>query len=258
MKVDVSPYWDDIQKGSKWVSMHYGGRFSADDVAQGIVLDILQNPSRYNQIAGNFRFLIIKRAGLRYCAQQSAMFLTYGDQYIYSSEELKGYLETYYLELVVARKDPGTQPVLSADETYEQFRNRVEIWSERSNLFIEGADITHGLALLTGSQRRIIEKKYRDKEPVLSKYEQNLHSIAMMYLTSHVNERASKAHDVDHFHEGPGARRAMSNQASITTTRNDDDEESGNPDALTQVKRVNNLLHPATVPSRHVVDSPWR
>lgn len=256
MKVDPAEFWDDIYRGAKAANYAYGKRFTLDDIAQGIALDILENPTRYSDIGGEFRQLIMKKAGLRYCAQQAAMFLTYGDQTIYSSEELKKLIPKFYSPS--SWPNDWSQPKLEDVGGVPQLKEALEEWAEDTKIFIEMFDIEYAIALLTGSQRKIIEKKYRDGLKLETKYEQNKHSQAIRFLTFHVNERVTKRSSVDRMYEGPGARKAVGNVTAIAKTGSEDGQRDYTPDAMTQFERINNYKYPENVRSKHVVNSPWR
>lgn len=227
--IDVTAYWDEILKAARTAGFAYGGQFERDDIAQGIALDMLEHPDRYTNIGGTFRQLIINRAGLRYCAEQAAMFLNTADQYTYSSEELKKLLPRYC---------DGSWP---------------------DGMAIEMLDLDHAMGMLTGSQRKVIEKKYRDGERLASKYDQNKHSEAIRYLTFHVNGRTTAKQMPDFFHEGPGARKSIRNEDPEGTIEDDHGPSAyQGADGLRSYDRVMRRVHADDQPSRYVVNSPWR
>lgn len=254
MKINPEDYLTEIRKAARQVAADYGGRFDADDIAQAIIMDMMTNPTRYNKIGGSLFFEILKRAGKRFCVEESAHFLVFASQYTYSTEDVKALLPQYY----TAEVWPNglSQPLLDDYETVEEFQDELEEWNNATQLVIDMMDIDFALDKISLAQRKVVEKKYRDGQRLESKYERNKHSEAVRFLAYHVNSRAT-ARMKGGNHEGPGARQVISNAQSIAVTANQRDD-SAVKDANASLEWYQRRNHPLDRPSKHVVNSPWR
>lgn len=255
MNVNPADVRDEIYRAARQAANAYGGKFDADDIAQAISLDILANPTRYRSIRGALFMVILRRAGIRYCAEESARYLAFSEQYIYSAEEVKQLLGQYYKS--ESWPNGLGQPVIRDEETFTDYRDRLEEWNNSTKLVIDMLDIEYAVSKVSEAQRRVIVKRYRDRERLANKYEVNKHAEAIKFLTFHINQRMINR-VVGDGHEGPGARQVMSNALARTLTAtggNDDETCRDSFDALEWYERRN---YPLNRRSRHVVNSPWR
>jgi DNA-directed RNA polymerase specialized sigma24 family protein len=248
----IEQYQNDVSLISRKVARQFGNRFDWEDIAQGVYVDMLESPKQYNSIGGNLLLSIIRRTAVRWCAQECAKFLKFGDKTIYSSEELKKLLPKFY--------DPSSwpnglkQPSWDDYDNIEEFKTVLEEWASDTKLSVDMMDIEHGLDKLTQAQRNIIQKRYRDAEKLASKYEQNLHGEAIRYLTYHVNHR------VEDKAMAKPVRRAVSNREAIASLGYQEDAEAAPVfhDGLNKLQNTQAFNHPLNRKSQHVVNSPWR
>lgn len=235
------------------VSHIYAKRLDPEDIAQAIAQDIIQYPARYKSLNSEWRPLVLKQAGLRWAAKEIASYMEFSGQHLYSSEDLKKLLPRYYSPSVWP--NGLSQPDIQDYADVDAFQRAVDEWAENTQLSMSAMDIDYAMGKLTGAQRRVLEKRYRDGKPLLRHYERRLHSIAMRYLTHHVNTRViQRWYQPD---EGIGSRDVLPNTAAIALTRNAD----GRPPTADPLHRYQALMrgaYPDTKPSRHVVNSPWR
>lgn len=255
MNINPADVQDEIYKAARHASNAYGGKFDVDDIAQAICLDMMANPTRYRSIRGSLFMVILKRSGVRYCAQESARYLAFSEQYIYSSEEVKDLLDLYYRP--ESWPNGLTQPVITDDETLGEFQERLEEWNNATKLIIDMLDIEYALSKVSEAQRRIVVKRYRDREKLANKYEHNKHAEAIKYLTSHINQRMINR-VVGNGHEGPGSRDVISNAHALAVTAACSEGGTSYRDSLDTLQWHERRNHPLTRRSRHVVCSPWR
>ncbi|MFE0151340.1 hypothetical protein ACFWY5_29630 [Nonomuraea sp. NPDC059007] len=209
-------YWEDALAAGRTVAKSYR-KFEPDDIAGAILLDLVENPARYENLRGSLLFWAMKRAGFRYCQDQSSRYLYYSDQYTYSSEEVKKLLRHYYSPEVWP--NGLTQPDWLEYDDVDEFKNDLEEWAEQTKVVIDMFDLEFALTKLRDSHIAVIQKKYRDGDN-LTKSEQNKHSKAVRLLTYYVNEYVTaNKRQAPWDHEGPGARRAMSNDYAQFITR---------------------------------------
>lgn len=261
MRINPEDYLTDIKKAARQVAADYGGRFEADDIAQAIIIDMMTNPTRYNKIGGSLFFEILKRAGKRFCVEESAHFLVFASQHTYSTEEIKKLLPDYYTTEVWP--NGLSQPILDDFESVEEFQDELEEWNNATQLVIDMMDLEFAIEKISQAQRKVVEKKYRDRQKLESKYERNKHSEAVRFIAYHVNSRAT-ARIKGMNHEGPGARKALSNSRSIAITANHSEQDGSVgsdvvvKDAAASLEWYQRRNHPINRPSKHVVNSPWR
>ena len=89
---------DDVDKAARVVVKSYPGTFELDDVRQAIVVAILENPKAFLNAKSKGEavlFAAYKRAGFRYCQDETVRYVHYSDQWVYSSEEVKSLLPEY-------------------------------------------------------------------------------------------------------------------------------------------------------------------
>jgi DNA-directed RNA polymerase specialized sigma24 family protein len=249
--INPEDYTADINAISRRVAREFGNRFDWEDIAQATALDMLERPKRYDGIGGNLLLEIIRRTGVRWCAQECSKFLKFGDQTIYSSEELKRLLPKFY--------DPASWPNGLSQPSFENYKDvasyaeDLEEWASNTSLSVEMLDIEYGINMLTTAQREVIEKKYRDRAALVSKYDRNIHSKAIRYLTYHLNHRVEKSA------MNKPTRTAVSNRQAIQMTEYQETANGGfNDDGLTKLQTTNAYNHPLTRKSQYVVNSPWR
>lgn len=244
-------YRDDVNAISRKVARQFGNRFDWEDIAQGVFLDMMVNAKQYNPLGGNLLLSVIRKAAVRWCAQECAKFLKFGDQTIYSSEELKKLLPKFY--------DPSSwpnglkQPKWDDCENVATYQEELEEWASNTALSVDMLDVEYAVNMLTQAQRNIIQKRYRDGEKLSSKYELNLHGEAIRYLTYHVNFRVEGKAMVK------PVRTAVSNRQAIESLAHQEEANGGfNDDGLTKLQSTQAYNHPLTRKSPHVVNSPWR
>lgn len=245
-------YEQEIGISARSAAKSFGGRFDWDDIAQAITLDMLAHPKIYDGLKGNLLMWVLKRTAMKWCAQECAKFLKFGDQTIYSSEELKPLLFKYY--------EPSSwpnglsQPSWDDYDDIDTFKEVLDEWASDTKLSVDMLDIDHAIKLLTTAQRNIIQKKYRDRERLASKYELNLHSVAIRYLTYHVNHR------VEEKGMTKPVRKVVSNSQAIASLGWQEEMNSrpGNSDGLARYQATMSYNHPTNKQSRYVVNSPWR
>lgn len=254
--LDPADFQNEIYRAARQAANNYGGKFDVDDIAQAISVDMIENHSRYGSIKGNLFFEILKRSGIRYCAEECARYLTFSEQYIYSSEELKRLLVTFYKP--ESWPNGLKQPVVEHYETVEEFRDELEEWNNATQLVIDMIDVEYAIDKLSEAQRKVIEKKYRDLEKLESKYQMNKHSEAIRYLTSHINTRMVDRAKGPRGHEGPGARSVVTNAHAIAVTANQFTNESPIRDSVDTTQWHQQQAYPSNRYSKHVVNSPWR
>lgn len=255
MNIDPADVQDEIYRAARQAANAYGGKFDVDDIAQAISLDMMTNPTRYKSIRGSLFMVILKRSGVRYCAEESARYLAFSEQYIYSSEEVKDLLDLYYRP--ESWPNGLSQPVITEDETLVEFQERLEEWNNATKLVIDMMDIEYAIAKVSEAQRRVIVKRYRDKEKLANKYEQNKHAEAIKYLTAHINQRMI-SRVIGNGHEGPGSRRAISNANAQADTADYSESGAGYKDTLDTMQWYVRRNYPLNRRSKHVVNSPWR
>lgn len=255
MNVDPADVQDEIYRAARQAANAYGGKFDVDDIAQAISLDMMTNPTRYKSIRGSLFMVILKRSGVRYCAEESARYLAFSEQYIYSSEEVKDLLDLYYRP--ESWPNGLSQPVITEDESLVEFQERLEEWNNATKLVIDMMDIEYAIEKVSEAQRRVIVKRYRDKEKLANKYELNKHAEAIKYLTSHINQRMINR-VVGNGHEGPGSRKAVSNAHALTITTDYSDGGDGCRDTMESLQWYERRNHPLNKRSKHVINSPWR
>lgn len=255
MNVDPADVRNEIYRAARQAANAYGGKFDADDIAQAISLDILANPTRYRSIRGALFMVILRRAGIRYCAEESARYLAFSEQYIYSAEEVKQLLGRYYKS--ESWPNGLGQPAIRDEETFTDYRDRLEEWNNATKLVIDMLDIEYAISKVSEAQRRVIVKRYRDKERLANKYEVNKHAEAIKFLTFHINQRMINR-VAGEGHEGPGARRVMSNAYALTLTAAGNDADETCRDSMEALQWYERRNYPLNRRSRHVVNSPWR
>lgn len=253
----ISPadYQEDIYRAARQASTQYGGRLETDDIAQAISLDMLRNPKRYDSVGGSLFFIILRRAGLRYCAEESARFLAFSQQHIYSANEVKSLLKIYYTP--EAWPNGLSQPLYEDYGDVEAFTAALDTWNGSTRVVVDMLDLEYAIERVSEAQRRVIEKKYRDKEKLRGKYEANKHGEAIRYLTYHINNRVNRKTGVTN-HEGPGARERVSNARAVMVVANQHRADGGGRDVTDTYQwhqRRNNPLHRR---SKYVTSSPWR
>jgi hypothetical protein len=191
-------------------------RFEPADIAQAIMLDMVENPARYEHIGGKLFTEALKKAGYRHCQNEASRLLEFDDEYNYSAQELAGLLGRYYEP--ASWPNGWSQPSWDDYDDVEAFRTDLELWSEKTAIVIDLFDVQAAVEKLRPTHRKVIEKRYRDKER-LSGYEAKVHSHALRLLTYYVNENANRQYrNVPWDYEGPGARRVMSNAGAIART----------------------------------------
>jgi hypothetical protein len=255
VNIDPADVQDEIYRAARQAANAYGGKFDVDDIAQAISLDMMTNPTRYKSIRGSLFMVILKRSGIRYCAEESARYLAFSEQYIYSSEEVKELLDLFYRP--ESWPNGLAQPVISDEESLEEFQGRLEEWNNATKLIIDMMDIEYAISKVSEAQRRVIIKRYRDKEKLANKYESNKHSEAIKYLTSHINQRMI-SRVVGNGHEGPGARRVISNASALAVTTDCHEGGTSYRDSMDALQWYERRNHPLSRRSKHVVNSPWR
>jgi DNA-directed RNA polymerase specialized sigma24 family protein len=209
---DPSVYWKLIVKAARTVAQSYY-LFEPEDIAQAIMLDMLESPRRYANIGGPLLFKVLQRAGYRYCQDQASRLLLHADQYTYSAEEIKQLLGRFY--------DPAnwpngwSQPQAGDFDDELSFSSGLDVWAENTRICIEHLDLANAVGKLRPSHRDVIEKRYRDGQ-ALSRSEARNAGHAIRLITYYVNEGANRGVPWDH--EGPGARTAVSNTAAARLT----------------------------------------
>lgn len=250
--INPADFETEINGAARRVSRDFGTRFDWEDIAQAIALDMVEQPKVYNGLRGSLFSAILRRTGRRWCVKECAKFLKFGDQTIYSSEELKKLLPRFYQ----ASSWPNglSQPSWDDYDDIDEFKEVLEEWASDTTLVIDLFDVAYAFNMLPKSQRRIIEKKYRDGEKLVSKYELNLHGKAIRYLTYHVNHR------IEDKGMSKPARSVVSNREAIAHTDWQEEADGGrfNADGLTKYQTTMAYNHPLTRRSRAVVNSPWR
>lgn len=187
MKFEITAdVMNDVDKAARVVVKSYPGTFELDDVRQAVFLAILENPKAFvnAQTKGEaVLFAAYKRAGFRYCQGETARYVHYSDQWTYSSEEVKSILPEYFRTL----GDPAELPEARID-------------TEKA--VIKFADLDEAYGKLRPSHKRVLAKRYDDKEP-LTRSEQNTHSKAIKLLTHYVNYAQERKRREEFRHDGP-------------------------------------------------------
>ena|SRR5690606_17800558 len=192
MKFEITAdVMNDVDKAARVVVKSYPGTFELDDVRQAVFLAILENPKAFinaKEKGEAVLFAAYKRAGFRYCQGETARYVHYSDQWVYSSEEVKSILPEYFRTL----GDPAELPEARID-------------TEKA--VIKFADLDEAYGKLRPSHKRVLAKRYNDKEP-LTRSEQNTHSKAIKLLTHYVNYAKERKRREEFLHDGPklGAR----------------------------------------------------
>jgi hypothetical protein len=212
---DPSAYWNDAVRAARVVAKAYM-RFEVADIAQAIMLDMLENPARYEHIGGKLFQEALRKAGYRHCQSEASRLLEHDDEYNYSARELASLLVRYYEP--ASWPNGWSQPSWTDYEDVEAFQGDLELWSEKTAIVIDLFDVQAALEKLRPIHRKVIEMRYRDRKR-LSEYEGKVHRHALRLLTYYVNENANRQYrHAPKDYEGPGARRAISNSSSIART----------------------------------------
>lgn len=187
MKFDITAeVMDDVDKAARVVVNSYPGTFELDDVRQAIFIAILENPKAFINAKSKGEavlFSAYKRAGFRYCQDETVRYVHYSDQWTYSSEEVKSLLPEYFRAL----GDPSELPEARID-------------TEKA--VIRFADLDEAYGKLRPSHKRVLAKRYNDKE-TLTRTEQNTHSKAIKLLTRYVNYAQERKRLEELRHDGP-------------------------------------------------------
>lgn len=187
MKFEITAdVMNDVDKAAKVVVNSYPGTFELEDVRQAVFLAILENPKAFVNAQSKGEavlFAAYKRAGFRYCQSETARYVHYSDQWTYSSEEVKSILPEYFRTL----GDPAELPEARID-------------TEKA--VIKFADLDEAYGKLRPSHKRVLAKRYNDKEP-LTRSEQNTHSKAIKLLTHYVNYAQERKRREEFLHDGP-------------------------------------------------------
>ena len=187
MKFEITTeVMDDVDKAARVVVKSYPGTFELDDVRQAIVVAILENPKAFLNAKSKGEavlFAAYKRAGFRYCQDETVRYVHYSDQWVYSSEEVKSLLPEYFKTL----GDPSELP-------------EARINTEKAA--IKFADLDEAYGKLRPSHKRVLAKRYNDKEN-LTRSEQNTHSKAIKLLTHYINYAQERKRREEFLHDGP-------------------------------------------------------
>jgi len=201
MKFDITTeVMDDVDKAAKVVVKSYPGTFEVDDVRQAIVLAILENPKAFanaKEKGEAVLFAAYKRAGFRYCQDETVRYTNYSDQWVYSSEEVKVLLPEYFKAL----GDPSELP-------------EARINTEKAA--IKFADLDEAYGKLRPSHKRVLAKRYNDKEN-LTRSEQNTHSKAIKLLTHYINYAQERRRREEFLHDGPKKGNRLSTAHALAT-----------------------------------------
>ncbi|MFC4114129.1 hypothetical protein [Nonomuraea zeae] len=231
MIFNPSIYWSDVLRAARAVAKSYM-RFEVPDIAQAIMLDMCESPQRYERIGGKLFQEALRRAGYRYCQNEASRLLEFDDEYNYSAHELAALLGRYYEP--ASWPNGWRQPDWGDYEDVDTFRADLDVWSEKTAIVIDLFDVEAALNKLRPIHRKVIEKRYRDRER-LSGYEAKVHSNALRLVTFYVNESAHRQYrNIPWDYEGPGARKALSNDSAIARTSYEGGFEADSyiPDAL--------------------------
>ncbi|GAA2687802.1 hypothetical protein [Nonomuraea recticatena] len=169
----------------------------ADDISGHIVEKILKNEARYDLHADNERWLwaVMYAEGIAYCNKQVRDFMYYSDEHYYTPAEVRDLLERAY------RAD--------FDVTQEFFHSE-----DASISFI---DLFKAFSKLNYRDRDLIARKYAGDRLEDSErrafYRASEHLAAILNGTIAGNSRARVEH------QGPGARKVLTNAAAIHGTR---------------------------------------
>lgn len=187
MKFEITTeVMDDVDKAARVVVKSYPRTFELDDVRQAIVLAILENPKAFanaKEKGEGVLFAAYKRAGFRYCQDETVRYVHFSDQWVYSSEEVKALLPEYFKTL----GDPSELP-------------EARINTEKA--VIKFADLDEAYRKLRPSHKRVLAKRYNDKEH-LTRSEQNTHSKAIKLLTHYINYAQERKRREEFLHDGP-------------------------------------------------------
>lgn len=142
-------------------------------------------------------FRVLERAAFRYAAEERYRMMLESSQYIYTSSEVRSLLRRYW--------DPNEWDVPTARDDYLTADIAGNV------VTVSLVDIQVCLEDLKPNYKRDLERKFRDDHPVDSKMVQR----AVDALTKALNRQfVQKTRD----HEGPGARRAISNARAQAIT----------------------------------------
>jgi len=191
---------DDVDKAARVVVNSYPGTFELDDVRQAVFLAILENPNAFANARSKGEavlFAAYKRAGFRYCQDETARYVHYSDQWTYSSEDVKSLLPDYFRALA----DPSELPEARID-------------TEKA--VIKFADLDEAYGKLRPSHKRVLAKRYDDKK-TLTRSEQNTHSKAIKLLTHYINSSQKRKRREEFWHDGPKSGSRISTAHALAT-----------------------------------------
>lgn len=169
-----------IQAAAHNIYLRYGGNIEYDDIVQAICLDVLEHPARYK---GTEKQLTMRYrgAGLRYCEKERVDYLHFADQHVYSSDDVRLALASYYCNPdCLDEPDPA---LLDLKAVLFDLREK-HYWA--------------------------LERRFTAPGPS-TEYDRKLTGEAISILTAWMNRRRA----ADFPHEGPGARRAISNSRAV-------------------------------------------
>lgn len=146
-------------------------------------------------------FLLSERASV-YCGRQHYAYMMSTATAVYTPREVRALLREYYY-------NPDAWVTPSKDSNHG-------VAVEASSLWVNLADLSLALKRVTPKAHDAILAAYGPEDLNLPEPDKRRLSEAIAQLTRELNRHLNKTPG---HHEGPGARRAMSNDDSIYTTR---------------------------------------
>lgn len=191
-----------IQMASK-VGRRVARRFpgvEADDIASAALTELVRTKDQIKEPTEGNVYKILEKFGIRYADKERYDYIVNSSQYVYTPREVRALLKEAYFVEEMWNTPSGRDDRLSA--TIEQ-----------DVVVVSLLDVEEALGQTSGRYRDVVTRAFYMGEEVDSKEL----TRAVDDVTKHLNRHINRS---KYGHEGPGARRAITNAHSQYLTRN--------------------------------------
>ncbi|MFB9529061.1 hypothetical protein [Nonomuraea roseola] len=192
----------------------------ADDITQEILVKACTRADVYNGMSDGELYVSLSREAVAYCARERADYVTRTARYIYTPDEARALLSIAVETLGAEWDAPTKDGYVAAPDAGNVV---VSLWDLRAALDELRPDWRDVLVrraegeTYSAAQRE--EAQARGWRPV-ARGEHMKHSRALERLTQILNRTVNRPPGD---HDGPGARKAVSNARALATTHDDRD-----------------------------------
>lgn len=188
-------------KVAKSKAREYPG-IEAEDIRQEILVRVLESPDSLTGFGGGALRRTFEAVATRYCATERYRYTFHSGQYVYTPDEVRALFEEAFY-------DPGAWEHPPVKESYE-----LSITS--GGVVVALWDLREAFGALKPAEKEVIEARYRNGF-TLTETERKRCNRAIDSATRILNRRITEKSTAPH--NGPGARRAISNAEAVARTK---------------------------------------